>query len=512
MKTISAVRIVALAAMLWCFAGQAEEPKPRSADYEPFLASAHRLLKGGQLAEAGQAAATLIMHDDKRYEGYVLAAKIAGLQGQTNQAVGFAQQALKLAPAERKDQVKQLLASLARDAYSTPPDKPSPLEEEFRDHLKAAEQATADGLPFKALREFTAAVNASPSHAEIGLKAAKLWLDRGEIMEAVRLLNLMKTQKLEPAVEAEANQILKDQEMALAKIFQEETAAGWAVLDQGETDSAGLTNAAAHFRDAIQARYFVNNYSGSALDAEHSPFMGLALSAAASGDATNAIQALKLASKAGLRVEGSYFASPLWRPVIKDRVFQQFLKDAFGDQIPEAAVAATANTMKDFIGKWEFLPPDGTKTEDGTYKYTIEFGLSENGSLALTQYNLKDFCGAFHDDFAYPPGTGRQFTPDGVFEMRFTFSFETRYIPGRSMVEIIRHPSMTFSSLAGNVIASVRKCPDETILLALDSTKTKLLDLTGYPPGNISDDEIKQQTIMIKAGVLRHYAVKIPRE
>ncbi len=543
MNTISIVRIATLAAMLLCSAGWAQEHNPRSADYEQFLASAHRLFKGGQLPDAGQAAATLIMRDSNRYEGYVLAAKVAMFQGQTNPAIGFAQTALQLAPTERKDPIKQFISDLSRGAGSTTAERPSPLEQEFRAHLKAAEQATADGLQFKALREFTAAFTASPPHAEIGLKAAKLWLDRGEVMEAVRVINLMRTQKLDPGVEAEANQILDDHESALARIFREQSAAGWALLDQGNTGFRELTNAAAHFKEAIEARYRVKPESGSPLDAGRSPYMGLALTDAALDHVTNAITTLKLAAKAGLRVDGNYFVSGLWKPVIKDRAFQQFLREAFGDQLPEEAAAAATGTLKDFAGEWEFLPDGPRQTADYTcYKKGINLGISEDGSLVLTRYQLTDISACqnnehFYAEMDYPAGTCRGGLLDGSLSQLITtynyrYSFEMRYFPAQNMLKVVKHTTVVYSSLASkaeeiaNLIrtslsvagakplpveqlpsSSLPLVPDETTFLALDSSKTKLVELCG-----VTQKQITDTLIASLAGRFPLSAVKVARD
>jgi TPR repeat protein len=116
---------VLFAALLCCAGGCAQGAAAGTvADYDQLVVSASSLLKQGKLEDAKQTAEQAIRQDAKRYEGYVLAAKIASLQGKTGEAGDFARKALQLAPDDRKDQVQQLAAMLA-PAGSGPKEEPS---------------------------------------------------------------------------------------------------------------------------------------------------------------------------------------------------------------------------------------------------------------------------------------------------------------------------------------------------------------------------------------------------
>jgi hypothetical protein len=342
--------------LLFCHHGAAQ-PAPARVDsaapssYDQQVHAANGLFNQGQLEEARHAAQQAIHQDASRYEGYVLAAKIAAKQGASADAAKFLQIALKMAPDDvSKAKVQQLAANITPAESPAPPQIPTDPAQVFADHVKAGDEAAEGGLAYKAAREYTIAFNASPSHADIGMKAARLWLEHQELLEAVRVLNRMKTQSLPPQIESQVNQILGDNYQPLAIIFQEQTSKGWQILNAANPGPDGFASAAQHFRDALQARYSVNPSSGSDLDEDSSPYVGLALSAAAAGDVTGAIHALTLGSKAGLKVNGNYFTSPLWNSIRKDAAFQQFLQDAFGDKTAQAAARAAvppAQTSRD---------------------------------------------------------------------------------------------------------------------------------------------------------------------
>ena len=60
---------------------------------------------------------------------------------------------------------------------------------EVQDSLRAAEAALAEGLKAKAARFFTAAFDAMPSLAKVGMRAAVLWNDLGEALIVKRPLH-----------------------------------------------------------------------------------------------------------------------------------------------------------------------------------------------------------------------------------------------------------------------------------------------------------------------------------
>jgi len=380
--------------------------------------------------------------------------------------------------------------------------------------VQAAFQATQDGLAAKAVREYAAAFKASPSHADVGLRAARLLIARNELLEGVRILNEMKTQlqPLDAGIASQVDQILADNAHGLEEIFQEQAKAGWADLDAVDAvkpAAADLTNAVGHFRTALQARYQVNPGSGSDLDAKRSPYIGLALSAAAAGDLTNAIHSLTLASKAGLKVDGYYFASPLWNQVRRQADFQQFLRDAFGEQT--AATAATDMIGADFIGKWDFLHSGNTERENPVsdeklqlikLQFNYTFAASPSGELILANYLdayiLKDIdpeskrlhSQGYPDNtssvisISYPPGIRREGGIDGseLSSKPFRIPVLVRYKPEWNLVSI--------NGLDGQQF------------LVLDSTKTRLVlfkldPISGKPnaismEGKISEDQISR--------------------
>jgi TPR repeat protein len=131
-------QLIAAAALLFlCGSVQCQDAVSPNT-YDQLVVSANSLLKQGKLDDARQTAQQAIRQDANRYEGYVLAAKIASLQGQAGEAGDFAQKALQLAPDDRKAQVQQLAAMLA------PPG--SGLKEEPSSSLSAQDQRRLDVL------------------------------------------------------------------------------------------------------------------------------------------------------------------------------------------------------------------------------------------------------------------------------------------------------------------------------------------------------------------------------
>ena len=112
-KSFEKIAAILVSFLLLCFHCAAQTDSSVPSKYDQLIVNANSLLKESKLDEAKQTAQQAIQKDTNRYEGYVVAAKIASQQGQAAEAGQFAQKALKLAPDDRKAQVQQLAAMLA---------------------------------------------------------------------------------------------------------------------------------------------------------------------------------------------------------------------------------------------------------------------------------------------------------------------------------------------------------------------------------------------------------------
>jgi TPR repeat protein len=157
----TAIALTALLSLCSCGKAQPSPASPGSATYDQLVVNANTLLKDGKLDDARQTAQQAIQQDANRYEGYVLASKIASQQGKTNDALQFANKALALAPDDRKAQVQQLASMLAPPGVQSPSASLAKLTDEDQLKLDAlmlilddANKATKPEDRAKAFQEF----------------------------------------------------------------------------------------------------------------------------------------------------------------------------------------------------------------------------------------------------------------------------------------------------------------------------------------------------------------------
>lgn len=220
-RMIPLVCMLLLATAWFALPGQAQQ----SAD-EQAVNRADDLVRQGKFVEALSAAQKAIRLNPNQFKAYYYAAFALYRRDLLNQAKSYAQQALERAPAADKADVQRLLDAIAS-------------KEGFTEQVRIGDEALEQGLIAKAATAYTRAWEAVPAREDIGLKAAKLWVERlDNSAEAKRILNGIVASPKDAEVSSQANQMLKGSRPALERVFNTALQDGQTFLKQNQPAEA----------------------------------------------------------------------------------------------------------------------------------------------------------------------------------------------------------------------------------------------------------------------------------
>lgn len=201
-RTISLLCILLLTTALFSLPGRAQQNA-----YDQAVAKADDLVRQGKFIEALGAAQEAIRVNPDQFKAYYYAAFALYRRDLLSQAKTYAQQALERAPAADKADVQRLLDAIAG-------------KEGFSEQVRIGDEALEQGLIAKAATAYARAWEAVPAREDIGLKAAKLWVERlDNPAEAAPILNGIVAAPKDAEVSSQATQMLKTLRPALERIF-----------------------------------------------------------------------------------------------------------------------------------------------------------------------------------------------------------------------------------------------------------------------------------------------------
>ena len=219
-----------------------------------------------------------------------------------------------------EDDLNQLRAAGAQDALLEAIRQWGPERREALQHVKAGDQAQAAGYLAKAASEYTQAWQLAPTLEEIGLKAARLWSDRGDQSQAVRILRNLTAGAHEPVL-SQAKALLDTLQPSLSAAFDQRMNEGLNALTQRDN-----TTALRAFQDAA-----------SLLPNRAEPHLGMARVYALGNNYDAATAAILAAVRQGNLALNDLLRVREFEPFLAEQRFLGFLNDVYG---PSAVAAA----------------------------------------------------------------------------------------------------------------------------------------------------------------------------
>ena len=268
-----------------------------SAEFETAVGLAKGFVTGGRQREALTEAQKAIRLNPLRFEGYYYAAMALLRQELAAEADKYTQDALRLAPEDRRKEVDQLVSAIRLQLLV--------LQKEEK-----AEEARTAGRIFLAATLYLEAFELNPQRVDLGLAGARLWLTLREPGRAARIYRRMAI-GVDAAAKAEALRQLSSLASALADEWSNSTTNGWRYLDSAfrvqPPSQASLEVAIEAFERAIDAYPDAIGPAGTALRVADSPYIGLAAAQAARGNRRSFEAALSRGAQNGLRPDTAAF-------------------------------------------------------------------------------------------------------------------------------------------------------------------------------------------------------------
>src|SRR5262249_8002574 len=213
------------------------------AEFDTAIGLAKSYAVGGRNREALVEAEKAIRINPARFEGHYYAAMALLRQDLLADADKYSQQALRLAPEDRRKDVDQLVAAL----------KPQQLVQQKE---RKAERARADRRMGTGRTPDVDGFELNPLRADLGLAGARLWLTLREPGRAARIYRRLAVGP-DMAARAEATRQLANLAPALAEEWSNNTTNGWRLFDSAlkvqPPAQASLEAAIEAFERAIDA-------------------------------------------------------------------------------------------------------------------------------------------------------------------------------------------------------------------------------------------------------------------
>src|SRR5262245_59589164 len=167
-----AIRCAVVVLLVCCAAAGAVAQT--AADFESAISLAKGFATGGRPKDAVTEAQKAIRMNPSRYEGYFFAAMALLRQDLPADADKYAQDALRLAPPDRRKEVEQLATTIKRQLLALQKEEP-------------ADDARTAGQIYLAATLYLEAFELNPLRADLGLVGARLWLMLREPGRAARI-------------------------------------------------------------------------------------------------------------------------------------------------------------------------------------------------------------------------------------------------------------------------------------------------------------------------------------
>jgi len=211
----------------------------------------------------------------------------------------YGQQALRLAPEDRRKEVEGLVSTIR-------------LQLQVQQKEEKAEEARTAGRVFLAATLYLEGFELDPLRTDLGLNGARLWLTMREPGRAARIYRRLAAGG-DMAVRAEAMRQLHNLAPALADEWSNSTTNGWRHLDGALTvqppAQPSLDVAIEAFERAIDAYPEAFGPAGTSIRFADSPYVGLAAAQAARGNRRSLEAALTRGAQNGLRPDSPAFFS-----------------------------------------------------------------------------------------------------------------------------------------------------------------------------------------------------------
>jgi hypothetical protein len=187
------------------------------ADFAKAISRADQAVRNENWAAALEAANAAIRQAPDHFKGHYYVGYVFYKTDNLDDAETSASSALGLAPEQSKASVHKLIDAIGK-------------KRALFARLKAGDAAAAEGFRGKAAQEYTAAWKSFPERRDIGIRAAKLWIELGERAEAVRIAApIARAVSSDDPCVAEAKSLLQAHDTALVELYRK-------VLDQGWKD------------------------------------------------------------------------------------------------------------------------------------------------------------------------------------------------------------------------------------------------------------------------------------
>src|SRR5262245_23525026 len=290
-----AIRLAMVAYLLWSAIGAAVAQT--GGEFDTAIGLAKSFVAGGRNREALVEAEKAIRISPSRFEGHYYAALALLRQNVLADADKYGQQALRLAPQDRRKEVDQLLSTIR-------------LQLQVQQKEEKADEARAVGRIFLAASLYLEAFELDPLRPDLGLNGARLWLTLREPGRAARIYRRLAV-GVDMAVRAEAMRQLANLAPALAEEWSNSTANGWRLFDSAlklqPPSQASLEVAIEAFERAIDAYPDAFGPPGTPILFTDSPYIGLAAAQAARGNRRSLEAALTRGAQNGLRPDSAVF-------------------------------------------------------------------------------------------------------------------------------------------------------------------------------------------------------------
>lgn len=298
--------------------------------YDALVNTVAALLQDGRDVDALAGALELMRRDASRYESHLYLGITRFRQNAVDEAERLLTTALRLAPDDRKARVQASLDFVTKNAR-------------FAQLMTSAEAASKQGLLARAAQSYTDAWKLGVGRDDIGLRAAKLWMQIGEHAVAANALYTLRSTVKEPALAAEVDAALDNAKPVFEKTYQEKDCSRKAqrsTLSQQDqivlVDCASLAPENTEAARAM-ARHFagVNDYGGTE---------AWLRAAGATG---------KLRRNDVLRDPSGNFA-----PLLVDDRFIALIRDVFGNAAVDEALAIRAEYVRETAALKSAAPGD----------------------------------------------------------------------------------------------------------------------------------------------------------
>jgi tetratricopeptide (TPR) repeat protein len=266
-------------------------------EFDTAVGLAKGYVASGRNREALVEAEKSIRMNPSRFEGHYYAAIALLRQNLLADADKYGQQALRLAPEDRRKEVEGVASTIR-------------LQLQVLQKEEKAEEARAAGRIFLAATLYLEGFELDPVRADLGLNGARLWLTLHEPGRAARIYRRLAL-GADTAVRAEATRQLHNLAPALADEWSNSTTNGWRLFDSAlkvrPPAQLSLEVAIEAFERAIDAFPDASGPPGAAVALTDSPYIGLAAAQAARGNRRSLEAALTRGAQNGLRPDSSVF-------------------------------------------------------------------------------------------------------------------------------------------------------------------------------------------------------------